>query len=426
MHVKTNGIEDVENLVLTACLENQAYDSQCEGGRADWLHEMFKGTVAYAKFSDVILSALACDNEDCDLEQLCELAAQMGSNGDDRAAIALRCFVWSQPRDATSSGMFGARAIILLDGFPALVKIASLLGENIKEKPDEYVDSLDCLTEDRLDFDESHGRLKRLAVEDDNVAAYVARVQRDLDEKALQTQRTPEQETARLAAFRDNKQREYTVERIVAAAANHDSRSKGVYSIFGRWASVEALQSILLHLEQETNPETCKRLLWVFSKAELPQFDKTVWALAHAGDEELRAAAVRALASMQDPRIRELGRQRLRNGNFLTETGEEIELFVKNYQTGDEALILDALHGLTPNDDAAHAIGMSVQRVCAHIDTPALAGLAEWIYWTNPCSLCRKDAVELLLNWNCMPEDIAEECRHDALLETRALMRQRV
>jgi hypothetical protein len=34
MHVLAHGLDGVEDLVLRACLENQAYDRQCEDQRA--------------------------------------------------------------------------------------------------------------------------------------------------------------------------------------------------------------------------------------------------------------------------------------------------------------------------------------------------------------------------------------------------------
>jgi hypothetical protein len=37
MHVRHHGLNDVADLVLAACLEDQSYDPQCEGGRAAWM-----------------------------------------------------------------------------------------------------------------------------------------------------------------------------------------------------------------------------------------------------------------------------------------------------------------------------------------------------------------------------------------------------
>ncbi len=225
--------------------------------------------------------------------------------------------------------------------------------------------------------------------------------------------------------YRDELLREYPVERIIALASNGKAESRRLYSRFGRWARNEDLNILLQHLRCETDPEACLRLLWVFGKAKLPHLDARIWELAHDDDPRLQAAAVKALSSLCDPRVGELGRQRLRDNNFSAGKSDDIELFVNNYQAGDEELILAALERLAPNDDEAHDLGMSARRVCSHNNSPALTCVASWIYRTNPCTICRNDGVELMLQWESLPAAIAEECVCDASNDTRSLMNER-
>ena len=94
LHIHQFGLDEVADILLESCLKNPSYDPPCEPSRAKWLFGMFQHAPQYAYFSSTILSALACETESYDLEQLCELAAQMGKHGDAAAVMALRAPGW--------------------------------------------------------------------------------------------------------------------------------------------------------------------------------------------------------------------------------------------------------------------------------------------------------------------------------------------
>ena len=420
MHILAHGLVGVEDLVLAACLEDQAYDRQCEGHRADWLFGMFKDASTYAHFSDAIVAALDRGDDACYITQVCELASLMGRNGDSAAAAALRAFVWSQPD--IGDGISGGHAIVALDGIPAALELARRAGRHLLEHPEDYVDSLDYLTEDTSCFDQAFAEMKRLALADTALAAYFVKQQAELDDAQLSKRKTAEQKDARIKAYQAETLRDYPVEKILAAASDNGTKRRYFYARFGRLACDEDLQRILQRLHVETNPETCKRLLWVFGRGALPRVDDRVWELASGATSELRDAAMMALSFLCDSRVGDLGRQCLRDGRFSADDAAAIALLALNFQAGDEALILAALQRLTVNDDDAHAIASSVEQVCIKNNSPAVTPLLEWIYHTNPCTICRRTAVELLSESGSLSAVIAEECLHDASSQLRALV----
>ncbi|MDQ1813206.1 hypothetical protein RBA41_07815 [Massilia sp. CCM 9210] len=237
MHVQEHGLDGVEDLVLAACLENQCYDRQCEGSRAAWVFGFYKGTPAYGRFAEAILTAMSQGIDDYDGDQQRELASLMGRDGDLEAAAALRAQVWGQTFSA-----------------------------------------------------------------------------------------------------------------------------------------------------------------------------------------DVRNAAAVALSHTNDPRVRKLALERLNDPGFSSDYSEELDLFKNNYQAGDETLILAALERQTVDGWEAHNLGSCAIEVCSSANSPALSGVAEWVYRTNPCSICRQRAVEKLQEWNRLPPHIAAECRHDALEDLRKLM----
>jgi hypothetical protein len=418
MHVMAHGLDDVEDLVLTACFENQAYDRQCEDLRSAWLYKMFKDTPAPSRISEAIVSALDSKDEQRCIEQVCDIAGLMARDGNAAAYSALREFVRSQPE--VCDGVAGGHALVALDGVPAVVDIARRLGRYLIEHPDEYVDSLDFLTEGTPYFNDAFSELKRCSLQDTAIAAYFAKQDERREEQAQSE--TVEQKEARMKIYRDETLREFPIETILATAAEKGTKRRYFYSRFGRVASDADLNLIFQRIREETDPEICKRLLWVFSGAALPHLDARIWELAGGEPSPLRAAAMKALAFVRDPLVGEFARRWLREKTFTVADDDVIELFVLNYQAGDEALIMAALAPLTPDDDDAHALATHVQGVCGENNSPELAGLLEWIYRTNPCTICRRCAVDLLLDSNSLRADIANECLHDAASDTQELV----
>ncbi|ATQ77840.1 hypothetical protein CR152_27555 [Massilia violaceinigra] len=421
LHVQEHGLDGVEDLVLAACLENQCYDRQCEGSRAAWMFGFYKGTPAYGRFAEAILTAMSQSTDDYDSDQQRELASLMGRDGDLEAAAALRAHVWGQTFSADQ--VLGAGAIRDLDGLPAIVEIARRLGKVLQQDPGAWVDSLHFLVDETFPFDDVFAELKRVAAGDEAVAAYVGKEEAE----RVAGNNRPDWSTEDPAASAKRRAEEFMQDNpldAILAASTSKSGGRGRFMQFGRWASKEDLNRILARLRIESEPEACEKLLCVFRKRPLPCLDESVWALASHSSADVRNAAAVALSHTSDPRVRNLALERLGDPGFSSDYSEELDLFKSNYQPGDETLILAALERQTVDGKEAHYLGSSAIDVCSSVDSPALAGVAEWVYRTNPCGICRQRAVEKLQEWNRLPPHIAAECRHDALEDLRELMRE--
>lgn len=125
-------------------------------------------------------------------------------------------------------------------------------------------------------------------------------------------------------------------------------------------------------------------------------------------------AATMFLAQVKGAHIREYAINRLKNHSFTASDSTLIELFDKNYQSGDEDLIVTALNSVALDNEQAHWTGMCALRVCESNKIPAVAGIAKWVYETNPCTICRRQAVHLLKETESLPPDIANEYQYDA------------
>ena len=424
MHVMACGLDGIDDLVLEACLDNLAYDAQCEDGRAPWLYNMFKGSAQYSHYAEAILAMLNNDIEHRSMEQFCNLAGLMACDGDSNAAQALRSFVWAQ--DFSLFPPLGCPAIVMLDGIPAIAELARRLGRVVMQDADATIFSLDDVTEGLDCHDDALTTLKQLAVDDPAIAAYLQiSLQLDADDDI------DRDKSSVMRQVRERARATYPIEKILAAAESgtipgFSSSVFSSYRTFGRWANQNELEIILQRLVAATAPEVCLRLLWVFKKVAPPSLHPRIWALVENSDERVRHAALTALSHVSDESVGNYGRGRLRAGIPASDS-EVIELFINNYRDGDEKLILSALNALQAqslSDDELHGLGSRVLDVCKANKFPVLAQLAEWVYLTNPCSICRNAAVKWLIDVAVLPAEIANECLYDTDRDTEKLARK--
>lgn len=245
LHVQQFGLTGVADLVLAACLQDQAYDPQCEGSRAAWLFRMFKDTQEYPAFSSAIAKTLEHEPNTWNAQQLCELAALMGKNGDARAHGALRLRALRQAEFAESADWVGADALLSLEGLQAVPDLARcygrVLGRDPESNPPYFNDfsvSPDLLTQ-------SDALLQELAPSDAEIRNYWNYWQREKVERArCENEPRKTLEEAR-AASRERIRRELPLEKILQEASAGIGEFPGRYARFGDGATPEELAVIL-------------------------------------------------------------------------------------------------------------------------------------------------------------------------------------
>lgn len=420
LYVQQVGIENVADIVLESCLKNQAYDRQCESSRAPWLYSMFKDSREYARFSSAIQSALETETEDCyDLIQLCELSLLMAKDGDKAAGETLRRRVFGQPFAGWDT--FGCHEVVALDGLAAVVEIVRRFGRWLISNPEDDVPSLDYLTDELDILPQAKIKLEELAQTDPEIEAYLkeenAKVARLQDAPKLTKEQRQEQRRERIRS-------EYPLERILNDAFAGVGEYPVRYMQFGKNATEEELREVLQRLVAETDEKILLRLLWIFRRVQLPELSPRIWVLAESRNDAIREAAIIALAQSCDPKIGDLGRAKLRSPGFSVNDSEVLELFVRNYQTQDEVLIMSALARLSPNDDKAHSLGSDIRKIIEEYDSPGFLEMGRWLYETTPCTICRHSAVKWMMDKGCISPEIAAECLHDADEDTREIALQ--
>jgi hypothetical protein len=420
LYVQKFGLAAVGDILLDSCLKNPVYDRQCDSSRAPWLFSMFKGSEEYPRFASAILSALKNEAEGSDMEHLCEMAAQMAINGDEGAAKTLKSRVLGQPF-THEDFQYGCHALVLVDGVDAVVELARRFGQVPVENPDEMYPHLSYLTEGTNVLPVAEAELQRLAETDDAIRAFLN------NEKFFEIPQQDDSASAKEARrkeWRERVRRELPTEKVLDNASAGVGERSAEYTRFGMHATAGELEKVLLRLATASDEETCLRLLWVFRRAPLPELHPVIWKLAESKRDDVRAAAVTALAQCRDQSVGDFARTALRSADSARGVADGLETLVKNYQPGDQALIMSALARISAGDDDAHAIGFSILRICDDHDSPDLSAILEWVYESNPCGLCRDSAVRHLIDVGSLSTAILSECLHDANDEIRQLAQE--
>ena len=416
LHVKTYGLDGVDDLVLAACLKRQGYDFQAESSREPWLFQMFVGSNDQPRFRAAILNHLDEETDSDNLQQLCEFAKEMALLGDDEA----RAFLWiavqrsamSQPHDDWA----GADVWEELEGNEGILQLARVYGRRLLLNHEDSIPIGVFSIEDQ-DLKEL---LEPFAQTDPEIKAYWGY----LEEKGQFNVFEPLDRTVAKQQWHERVRSDYSVETIIGNARKKLGEFPGFYTTFGRHATPDELAKIYACFQQEVDEEIRLRLLWVFRRAPLPHLDDVMFHLAEGAHGKLRAAAIAALAQLSDPLIHKLAREKVRKNQMLGDDDEVLDLFSNNYAPDDASLISHSLTSLKPTSDDAHSLGWSVLDLAEKQLDASLSESLKWVYENTPCSNCRERAVKQLYKFNQLDPATLYECQFDCSEDIQAVAKQ--
>jgi hypothetical protein len=394
------------DLLWKACREDLRFDAQCEDARGNWLWELIRAAGADDCFRPALLALLRELTDQPSGAQLCELAHRYALSGDRDFREALYQIV-AEKRDPDWRWL-GEEEIIRLDGGPAFLFAAQVRGAQLKER----------------DWDWDDGLLVDQAGEHLGEDCVKALLESATDDDVRRFYRAWGQSENRISpksgeSYAD-KMRQIPVAQIIAAAES-DGNIFPHFRGWGRHANPDDLETVFQKLSQAQHARAIVRLLRVFSNREFPRIVPELFQFCRHAEEEVRRWAYLALAKNAHPLVREFAVAELRRG--FPEI-DAVELFVKNYCPGDERRILEAVE--LPQDSwQLHGLMMDVLKILESNSQANGVQLGSIAYRFTPCAMCRGRAVEILKERRIAPPWLLEECRFDADLHTREMVRSR-
>ena len=391
--------------LFNACLFDQRFDVQSESNRAVWLWNLICGSERIADLRDAIQNSLRHLVNERDADQICELAFWYGSSGDQSFVKGLYEFVERRPfADSPSTGM---TVLLRLDGEEAFRFIAKLRGRQFTTSDWEWYDD----------------QIIETAIQQigEQVVNQILDHSSDLDIRRFGEKRpkhtTPvatAEEAGRDVVARMNS---FSVNDAITAARS-DGKAYWL-NTWGKHTTEANLERLLNHLWAEDEPSVTAKLLRAFSLRPLPHFDSRLIELCQHSDDDVCHWAIKALGQNQHPDVRSFALEQLETGNL---THKIVNLFVKNFEPGDEPLLIEKLKLPSDRDERHWMLTDAIELLEQH-DEADVRQLAQVIYFESHCEICRYDAASLLQQRQAAPEWLVDECRLDAKVECRSLFK---
>jgi hypothetical protein len=376
--------EKFKDELISACVSNLAYDSQCEHERSAYLAHLIEATGRRDEIFAALVSRLKASPQDgVDISQLFAVLARIAASGSDLEKSILRQAFHDFRSDDQLDSM---EALIRLDGLTALLKYAELISVGLSEKGWRIASLFEALEEH--DGTASGAILLKAGSEHSELGLLIAH---------RASQQTPAE---------SGTDAPYDFSKIQFALLN-GKRPPGAWL---RKLTEQEWQLLAADLELQTDEARASIYLRLFAKRRFPGPAQQLVRWVNCSNSRVAWAAAGALGRIRDPLVRKLALERLR---CKDPTG--LRLLLSNYEPGD----LDPIGSLLSeavDDDEAHDLGFGILNIVGENNVPLAEKRAVLIslYERTPCSVCRGDAVSKLQSEGDVPLSIAQECRFDA------------
>ena len=382
-----------EDSIRHVCLHNTAYDAQCEGSRADYVFQIVNLTDDRAHFANIATLGLLEVREYWDTWHLFHLNRLFAQSGHANARDAI---YEKFKRNDAAEPFIGADELIKLDGANALLFVLDNIGKWIETHPDYWVDDWLVRTAQEQIKSDCIALARKAAEKNANIRRYFEAVEKH--DKDTSHQQAPDFRKFSYSELR---------EKILAS---NGKVLRGWLSRWGKHASEESINAAAADLLSEQDEDVLWAYLRIFNLRAFPLGHGRLVQLAKSENGEIAKAARRALGQVQSDMVRALALDLIRTAPA---DSDAVRLLEKNYKPDDHT-ILESLLDDQSNEDDFHWIGHSAIHVFeANPQAPALASLLT-IYENGRCSLCRKNAVNIMVERQIIPSAILEEYKFDS------------
>jgi hypothetical protein len=382
--------------LLHACVYNPVYDTQCEGGRASYFHEIIQLTHDPAWYIHRLLESLVAPDDEMDIGQLLDFALIFARGGN---SLARRLMYEHCAASVAIGEPVLASRLIDLDGFEGFLYLMEQLGQ--LAATDETVWDDDYLLrhlEEQLGAENARSKLEEARVVYPNVRQYLEIVEQSHT-------RLEQSELSRAALVNQ------PYEQIKPYLLKSDRKAFKVPLVrWGRQASDDDLRQAAQDFLTQTDAARLRAYLTIFRQRRFPLDWRALLPLVWHENERVARWTIQQLGHFRDHDLRQLGFDLIAKDYY---THDAVGLFAENFLDGDEQFFAALLDRTTDQDDL-HAIGSSISEVFERNPRKEAAKLFVDLYERGPCSICRELFVERLIQIAQVPVWMIAECHHDS------------
>ena len=411
-------IEKYKDIVLWGCLHNLSYDTQCEGVRAEYVHNLTCYFEDEAYFVTPIIKAFNSlpNHEDYLFQHFSTLLSLFAKSGNEDAKQAL----WQKYEQLYDTLLhkrsfkaydferdnFQHFCIILLPSCNEdfIYKMMRDLGRLFKENPHYDGDEFDWLCfsiEKHLGKRKFDQILKRDSQRCEDVKCFYENYLPLIEKREKNRKRTP------------HKPQAPSLDAIKEEIATTGRLLPYTRVRFYRLADAEARKQLAQVLVAEENLDKKAELLSVFFHHEFPLPHEIVVEYANSSHERLREVALTTLTNCQSKAVYDYALDLFQKNPSSTTA---LEMLLQNYTSSIKELLLCALYSLEvdyESESGWHSIGFKILDLFESGKKLPKEFLL-YVYNTTLCSCCRHQTVRILAKHRWLTKEMIEECRFDS------------
>jgi hypothetical protein len=393
--------------IKRAALTNLAYDSQCEGDRAQYVAGLINLTNKKQDIVNTIVEALGSEQDDTyALDQLFELAAIFAKEGDKKARQAI--YKRYHKQVFSDSDCCGQDAIVKLDGIEGLRHIAAIRGKIFVKDPKEFSDASDSWFVDYFQEENPtinvYEELEIASKHNPHIRKYLNAIMEHKCSRKKPSQRP-----------------RYNYEIVKANIENR----KVVPAPPPRVKELTDEEIIRLADDflEESDPIKQEKYLRIFASTRYPYDYHCILPIAkkpNSSKNRLVEFACESLQYFTAEDIRQFALEKLEKTN---NPADYLYLLVANYQEGDYKL-LKKIATKYRNEDVIHSLIWGYLAIYKANKMKECKEPLEILYERLNCGIHRYEMIEILHTNGALSERILREIEFDSYDATRELFQK--
>lgn len=387
---------DFTNEIKLGALRNFAYDGQCEPERASYIFGLMQHCSRSEAIKNAVIDALATENSDTwTLTHLFAITKLFAAAGDTSAHEAIYRRFMNNPIEG--SDWVGYQEILEVDGLNGLIYIAEAYGKMLETKPGSWTDDMIVKHYQTINPGiDVWEQLEKESKQNSHILSFLAHIKDSAEAVALPATQQPNyaditEEIVSTPFF--------SIKRIAMLTENE-------------------LQIIATRFENEKNYTRKERLLSIFRQHPYPLNSDYILNIVITKTGRLRDCAIEALSKLESNNIRTYAINQLKSG-------KQPELYAgilaANFREGDETL-LSAIATRIRSDHKIESLTQAYIDIFKRNRSERSSEPLSILYRKTRCGICRHSIVKLMIENNCLPEQIKKEIVFDCNEKTRVLM----
>lgn len=416
-------------IVLHGCINNIAFDTQCEGSRGNYMHSLA------ARFGDndyfVIPAAEKflnmppngdwhkfchlCDFLKCFAEDGGSAAEQALKNKYSELYSALMNTRSSQKtNDISDNYEYLCIDIMQISGINTFFKIAEDIGGYfIRRKNDDTETLRFCFDWFYFNACEKFGKkaLKKELKKRSLSGSGISRFFEIMETETVRAPKTVQPEFSSEDIIQKTESGLSTWDRIKARRLDESER-------------IKLANAVLV----ENDPDKKAELLKIFCSkyCKFPINPEQLIGYTCSENDKLRAAAFDALSYTEDKCVHDFAAKLVMQGSHINEA---IPILIGNYEKSDKELLLSALSGIKIDlydSSGWHGIVIGILNAAEKKGSKLPSEALMFVYENSLCSRCRENALKIMGRRHILTDELLNECLFDCNCDIRKYAEKRL